>query len=75
MQGGANFVNSVIFAVNEQKYFASTDGSYIDQDIHRIYPTFVVTKIDKATGTFETRRSFSSPVGMGYEYLTPSAKR
>ncbi len=71
MQGGANFVNSLLFAVNEQKYFASTDGSYIDQDVHRIYPSFNVTKIDKASGTFQTRRSLSSPVGMGYEYLTP----
>lgn len=34
--GGANFVNSSIAMINEQKYFASTDGSYIDQDIHRI---------------------------------------
>ncbi|WP_213086871.1 TldD/PmbA family protein [Chitinophaga agrisoli] len=73
LQGGANFVNSAILAVNEQKFFASTDGSYIDQDIHRLYPFFTVTKIDKASGKFETRRSLSSPVGMGYEYLTPSA--
>ncbi|SCC53260.1 TldD protein [Chitinophaga costaii] len=72
LQGGANFVNSGIFASNEQKYFASTDGSYIDQDIHRIYPQFNVTKIDKASGKFETRASFSSPMGMGYEYLTPT---
>jgi TldD protein len=71
MQGGANFVNSNLFMVNEQKYFASTDGSYIDQDIHRISPGFTVTKIDSAQGSFETRRSLSSPVGMGYEYLTP----
>jgi TldD protein len=73
MANGANFVNSLIFAVQEQKYFASTDGSYIDQDIHRIYPTFTVTKVDKATGKFDTRNSFSSPMGMGYEYLTPLA--
>jgi TldD protein len=73
MQGGANFINSAILAVNEQKYFASTDGSYIDQDVHRIYPFFNVTKIDKATGKFETRRSLSSPVGMGYEYLNAGA--
>ncbi len=72
MQNGANFVNSAILAVNEQKYFASTDGSYIDQDVHRLYPFFNVTKIDKASGKFETRRSFSSPVGMGYEYLMPT---
>ena len=36
MAAGANFVNSMLFLVNEQKYFASTDGSYIDQDVHRI---------------------------------------
>ena len=37
MNAGANFVNSMLFLVNEQKYFASTDGSYIDQDVHRIW--------------------------------------
>ncbi|MES2062925.1 MAG: TldD/PmbA family protein [Bacteroidota bacterium] len=73
VSGGANFVNSMIFAVNEQKYFASTDGSYIDQDIHRLFPSFTVTKIDSASNSFQTRRSISSPVGMGYEYLTPMA--
>ena len=71
LDGGASFINSVIMAVNEQKYFASTDGSYIDQDIHRMYPFFNVTRIDKASGKFQTRQSLSSPVGMGYEYLTP----
>ncbi len=70
MSGGASFINSAILAIDEQKYFASTDGSYIDQDIHRLYPNFNVTKIDKASGKFQTRRSLSSPVGMGYEYLT-----
>jgi TldD protein len=72
LAGGANFVNSTILAINEQKYFASTDGSYIDQDIHRLYPNFTVTKIDAAKGAFETRAALSSPVGMGYEYLTPT---
>jgi TldD protein len=70
MKNGANYVNSVLFLVNEQKYFASSDGSYIDQDVHRIWPTFAVTKIDAATGKFETRQSLSAPVGMGYEYLS-----
>jgi len=74
MSAGASFVNSLILTVNEQKYFASTDGSYIDQDVHRLFPNFTVTKIDKATGKFQTRRSLSSPVGMGYEYLTPRAE-
>ena len=69
---GANFVNSQFFAVNEQKYFASTDGSYIDQDIHRIYPNFTVNRIDQAAGVFESRNALSMPCGMGYEYLTPT---
>lgn len=69
LQNGASYVNSVMFAVNEQKYFASTDGSYIDQDVHRIYPSFGVTKIDKESGKFQTRSSLSSPMGMGYEYM------
>ncbi len=69
MKGGADYVNSILFLVNEQKYFASTDGSYIDQDIHRIWPTFFITKINKETGKFETRNALSAPTGMGYEYL------
>jgi TldD protein len=73
MKAGANYVNSVLFLVNEQKYFASTDGSYIDQDVHRIWPVFNVTKIDAATGKFETRQSLSAPMGLGYEYMSGRA--
>jgi TldD protein len=69
MKGGANYITSILFMVNEQKYFASSDGSYIDQDIHRIWPTFFITKIDATTGKFETRNALSAPMGMGYEYL------
>lgn len=74
---GASFVNSQLYLINEQKYFASTDGSYIDQDIHRIWPTFTVTATDKKTGRFETRNALSSPGGRGYEYLSadPAGKR
>ena len=64
---GANFVNSALFMVNEQKYFASTEGSYIDQDVHRIWPTLGVTAI--ADGKFKTRQAMSAPMGMGYEYM------
>ncbi len=69
MENGANFVNSALFMVNEQKYFASTEGSYIDQDVHRIWPTFGVTAVDQAAGKFKTRQAMSAPMGMGYEYM------
>lgn len=69
IQNGASFVGSNLFLVNEQKYFASTEGSYIDQDVHRIWPTFNVSLVDRESGTFESIQSLSSPMGMGYEYL------
>lgn len=73
IKAGADYVNSTMFLVNEQKYFASTDGSYIDQDVHRIWAPFSVTAIDKATGKFRTRDGLSAPMGMGYEYLDGDA--
>ncbi|MDC7805847.1 TldD/PmbA family protein [Luteimonas sp BLCC-B24] len=72
---GASFVNSTLFLVNEQKYFASTDGSYIDQDVHRIWAPMTVTAIDTASGKFRTRSGLSSPMGMGYEYLDGDASQ
>jgi TldD protein len=71
LAAGANYIRTVLFAVNEQKYFASTDGSYIDQDIHRIWVPVEVTVVDQATGKFRTREGLSAPMGMGYEYLEP----
>ena len=71
LQAGASFAAARMFVVNEQKYFASTDGSYLDQDVHRIWAPFTVTAVDKATGKFRTRDGLSSPMGMGYEFLDP----
>jgi TldD protein len=71
---GATFASSNLFQINEQKYFASTDGSYIDQDIHRIWPTFSVNVIDRASGKFKSRDAMSAPMGMGYEYMIPKAE-
>ena len=67
LDNGASFIRSSLYLVNEQKYFASTDGSYIDQDIHRLWSPFSLTAVD--AGKFKTRDSLCAPVGMGYEYL------
>lgn len=69
MDAGANFMQSVMFQVNQQKYFASTDGSYIDQDVHRFWMPLTATAVDKKTNKFRSRQGLSAPVGMGYEYL------
>ncbi|MEM9530753.1 MAG: TldD/PmbA family protein [Pseudomonadota bacterium] len=71
LEAGASFINSSLFQVNEQKYFASTDGSYIDQDIHRIWAPFTATAVDKSSGKFKSRQAIGVPMGMGFEYLEP----
>ena len=35
---GASFVNASMQFVHEQKYFASTEGSHIEQSLIRSYP-------------------------------------
>ena len=75
LAAGARFVNSAISVVNEQKYFASTDGTYADQDVHRIWPTFTVTATDPASGRFQTRDAVSAPIGLGWEYLQAGSGR
>ncbi len=69
LDAGASFMTSSLFQVNQQKYFASTDGSYIDQDVHRLWAPFTATAVDKASNRFRTRASLAAPVGMGYEYF------
>ncbi|SEL26164.1 TldD protein [Colwellia chukchiensis] len=67
MAHGANYITSILFLVNEQKYFASTDGSYIDQDVHRLWAPFFATAVGKSG--FKQRTGLGNPVGMGFEYL------
>jgi TldD protein len=69
LDAGASFMTANLFQVNQQKYFASTDGSYIDQDIHRLWAPMTATAVDKATGKFRSRAGLAAPVGMGYEYF------
>jgi TldD protein len=47
---------------------ASTGGSYIDQDIHRIWPNFGPA-VNRTSSGFRSRQALSAPMGMGYEYL------
>ncbi len=69
MDAGASFMQSMLFQVNQQKYFASTDGSYIDQDFHRLWSPLTATAVDKASNRFRTRNGLSSPASMGYEFF------
>ena len=70
MKAGANFCNSSMSFVREEKFFASSFGSVIHQVRVRSFPRFNVTVVDKESGRFETRRSLAAPRGSGYEYVS-----
>src|SRR5436190_590611 len=64
---GVSFVNSAVSFQNEQKFYASTNGSRIEQHIIRSQPSFTVTAVDRGAGDFQTRSSLAGPKGIGYE--------
>lgn len=66
---GVSFCSSRMDFVREHKFFASTEGSYIEQTLHRCNPGFTVTSVDAKRGSFQTRNSLSDPQSRGYEYV------
>ena len=66
---GVSFVNSSMSFVNEQKFYASTDGARIEQYIIRANPNLSVTAVNRANGDFQSRSSLGGPQGLGYEYM------
>jgi TldD protein len=68
-QPGISFVDSSMTFVREHKFFASSEGSAIEQTLVRVSPRFSVTSVDQKKGNFETRNSYSDPRAQGYEYV------
>ena len=66
---GVSFVTSQVLFVDEQKYFASTEGSRITQRLVRTYPQFSTTAADRTTGDFQTRPVVDRAQLLGYEYI------
>ena len=69
MSLGADYINSFMWFINEWKFFASSEGSYITQDLHRIWAETEVTAVDKKEGKFKSRTTDVAPLSMGYEYF------
>jgi TldD protein len=66
---GVSFINSQVLFVDEQKYFASTEGSRITQRLVRTYPQFSVTAANRDTGDFQSRPVVDRAKLLGYEYV------
>jgi len=66
---GVSFINSQIQFVDEQKYFASSEGSRITQRLVRTYPQFSTTATNRDSGDFQTRAVVDRAKLLGYEYV------
>ena len=66
---GVSFVSSQVLFVDEQKYFASSEGSRITQRLVRTYPQFSTTAANRDSGDFQTRAVVDRAQLVGYEYL------
>lgn len=67
--GNKVFVESNLEAVREEKFFVSSEGSKIWQEITRINPGSWLTVSDSKSGQFASRALFVSPQGRGFEYV------
>ncbi len=64
------FVNSILFFVKQERQFASTEGSVIDQTFVRSWPLFTATAVAPDFSDFQNRQgSEAAPMGRGYEYV------
>ncbi len=66
---GVAFVSSSASFVREDKFFASSLGSRIQQDLVRSYGTFGVTAVDRAKGDSQSRISLAQPTQRGWEAI------
>jgi len=66
---GVMSVNSALVFRSEDKYFASTEGSYISQLLMQTAPTFAATAVDFATRKSKTRSFQIQPMTRGYEHV------
>jgi TldD protein len=64
------FVNSILFFVKQDRQFASTEGSVIDQTLVRSWPLFNATAVAPDFSDFQSRQaSEAAPMGRGWEYV------
>jgi TldD protein len=69
LKAGANYATAAFAFVREEKFFASSRGSRIEQTRVRVMPETSVTVIDASTGKFASRDGMCAPRGSGYDYI------
>jgi TldD protein len=70
---GARFVSSLMFFLKQDKTFASTEGSYIEQTLFRSYPIMQITAVAADGSDFQNIDSNEVAArGLGYEHIRNS---
>jgi TldD protein len=66
----ARFVTSSMFFLKQDKTFASTEGSFIEQTLFRSWPLMDITAVAADGSDFQQRESVDlAPRGLGYEHV------
>ena len=63
------YVFSVMYFVKENRHFASTEGSLIEQTLIRSWVPMQITAVAPDFSDFQNRSSVVQPAGRGYEYV------
>ena len=67
------FVNSVLFFIKQDRSYANTDGSAIEQTLVRSWPLLVATAVSDDHTDFQNRQNAeAAPMGRGWEYVLDS---
>jgi TldD protein len=67
---GTRFVNSSMSFLREEKFFASSEGTFTDQVIYRTDADLTVVAVSADGSDFQSRRATEiPPCGLGYEYV------
>ena len=66
---GADFVSSSTVFQKQERYFASTEGSYIRQMFLRVFVPWEITAVDRQAGRFASWDDIQTTAGAGWEFV------
>ncbi|HUP00774.1 MAG TPA: TldD/PmbA family protein [Gemmatimonadota bacterium] len=69
LAAGADFASSAINFQKQERYFASSEGSYIDQVFLRVFVPWSVTAVDRQGGSFAEWDDIQTNAGAGWEFV------
>lgn len=66
---GADFAESSINFQKQERFFASSEGTYADQTFLRVFVPWSVTVVDRQAGTFASWDDVQTNAGAGWEFV------